>query len=311
MKRRDFLKTIGFGLGFLATRQVFFAPQAARAEEAEGCKIVVFGSDSLQIDYAQTLRDQGAPALSSLNQPICSLNGGLSATQPGWATIWSGTPSFLNRTWSNSRFGSMPTNVHIIEKIIDMYIRPKLYVAWITGKGPEIAGNTKDSPHYAVYESVVKTNHPGVYHGDIHRPNSEVYSLALSALQEAASYENYICFVHFIDPDLTGHQSQDYTKYMEAAREVDEYIWDLMQLLPEADIIYCSDHGFNFMELGDVENGHSFSPRGMLATNFPTLDVQYTEQSSIGRLIYKLAGGNPHLCFTGESTYSMYGVDLI
>ena len=34
-------------------------------------------------------------------------------------------------------------------------------------------------------------------------------------------------------------------------------------------------------------------------------------QHSVGRLIYKLSGGNPHRCSLRGKAYSMYGVDLI
>ncbi len=96
------------------------------------------------------------------------------------------------------------------------------------------------------------------------------------------------------------------------------YIINLMQLVPQdVDIIYCSDHGFNFRSRGDLRENHIFSPRGMLATNFQTLGFDHVSQDSIGRLIYRRAGGNPDrtVFFKGETgdlvKYQMYGVDLV
>ncbi len=313
MKRRDFLRSMGAGLGVFALGQLSNGrPRKAAAATNKGCRLVVFGSDSLGIEYARTLRRPGVPALSSLERPICSLNGGSSVTQPGWATIWSGLPSYYNGAYSNKHYGAMPENVHIVGKIINDYADQDLSVVWITGKGNNIRGNLVDSPHYAVYDAVVNQGHPGVYYGDEGRKNHEVYRLAVPALKEAVRQRNFIAFVHFHDPDATGHRSRDYATYMQAARRVDRYIWALMQLLSDdTDVIYCSDHGFGFKELGDVKNSHAFNPWGMFATNFSILDVHCTEQASIGRLIYKRAGGDPHHCWSGDLEYSMYGIDLV
>ncbi|NIO06072.1 MAG: hypothetical protein GTN74_16175 [Proteobacteria bacterium] len=166
MKRRDFLNAIGTGLGVLTLGQLSEShPKRATAVVTTGCRIVVFGADGLGIEAAQELRIQGAPALSSLRPPICSLNGGFSATQPGWATIWSGLPSYYNNAYSNRAYGVMPENTHILSKIIRAYADQDLYLVWITGKGKNILGNVEDSPQYPVYDAIVNQGHAGVYYG--------------------------------------------------------------------------------------------------------------------------------------------------
>ncbi|NIO06073.1 MAG: hypothetical protein GTN74_16180 [Proteobacteria bacterium] len=113
-----------------------------------------------------------------------------------------------------------------------------------------------------------------MYTTELKRENYEVYNLAVSGLQDAVAHDNFIAFVHFHDPDDTGHHLQDHAEYMEAALRVDRYIWGLMKsLTPGTDVTYCSDHGFSFKELGDAENSHRFCPWGTLATNFPVLNV--------------------------------------
>lgn len=311
MKRRDFFKIAGAGLGAIALGR-FACPKIANANTT-GCKIVVFGSDSLRIDYAQDLRNSGAPALSSLNPPICSISGGVSVTQPGWATVWCGAPSYYSRVWTNMKYDSMPINAHAIEKIANLYTQNNLYVGWLTGKGWLIDGRNLNAPHYPV-RNMIQNGQAGKYYGDQFRPDSEVFNKGVEILQEAIQYENYICFIHFQNPDATGHQQRSYTAYMDAALQVDTYISQLMQIVLDANIIYCSDHGFNFKELGDVETNHNFSPRGMLSTNFPTIPgVKNVEQSSIARLVYRLAGGDPDHCTAGNNgaKYSMYGINLI
>ncbi len=333
MDRRDFLKKSGIGAGSMMLSMMLgqspgLRPEAG-AEELNvdrQCRIVVFGSDGLRIDFAKVLRKAGAPALSALNPAICSLSGGFSVTQPGWAAIWSAMPANFNKAYGNDNYGSMPKNIHILERLMNEFRTNDFYAVWITGKGKNIKGNIPESPHYGVYDSIVNKGFPGVYHGDKERPNEEVFHLAGRALQEAAGHDNFAAFVHFHDPDTTGHKTQDYREYLKAAGRVDAYIDALMKQLPEdTDIIYCSDHGFNFKTLGDVESSHGFSPWGMVATNADTLVADENQfgfggriiqaasvcQHSVGRLIYKLSGGNPHRCALWGKAYSMYGVDLI
>ncbi|MFH1998140.1 MAG: alkaline phosphatase family protein, partial [Planctomycetota bacterium] len=134
---------------------------------------------------------------------------------------------------------------------------------------------------------------------------------ASRTLEKAVVHEHFCCFIHFRDPDHTGHVSKRYNKYLERAREVDYYISDLMsQLPPDTDIIYCSDHGFNFVELGEVYDAHQYAPRGMVATNFETNPFDHVTRETIGRMIYTRGGGDPDHCVTDGHEYAMYGVDL-
>jgi hypothetical protein len=195
---------------------------------------------------------------------------------------------------------------------MDKFLGKDFYAVWIHGKRDNIRGNIPESPHYQVYDRIVNKNYPGVYYGEEVGLNDPlVYRLATEALTEASLHENFCCFVQFGNPDNAGHRYEDYNKYLEYAFRVDEAIYDLMQLLPDdTDIIYCSDHGFNFKSLGEIENSHMFAPKGMLTTNFPTLQTPYVCQHSIGRLIYTRSGGDPNHVDLASGTYSMYGTDL-
>ncbi len=273
----------------------------------------MFGADGLRIEVAQMLHSMRSPALGALNPPLNALSGGgFSVTQPGWASIWSGMPSYLNNCWSNETFGAMPENGHIFGKLIAEFKDHDFYPVWISGKGPYVRGNIPESPHYQVYEQIVLNGHSGLYQSDLWMGNDKVYQIASQSLQEAVRHHNFACFILFGNPDGTGHKGS-YSNYVDASYEVNMYISKLMNILPpDTDIVYCSDHGFNFVEIGEVETGHHFAPNGMLATNFPTragTNVQVTRET-IGRLIYKKAGGNPDNCVSGAISYAMYGVDL-
>lgn len=327
IKRRTFLKTmvgaaaLGFGVSVLpATSRRAYPAVGGGIGDFGGCRLVVFGADGLRFDTAQDMWNQGAPALSSLNPPILSVNGGLSVTQPGWATIWMGLPSYYTGAIDNSTYSAPLEFMHIMRKLMWKYRDEDHYSVWITGKGGNIKGNSSDAPHRELYYYLkMRKSYPGFYDADIGHSNDEVYALAQVALAEAVTHRNFTCFVHFVDPDHTGHIKANYADYLDAAlEEVDQYISLLMQLLPpDVDIIYCSDHGFNFKELGEIETGHRYAPWGMLATNFQTNNFECVPQDSIGRLIYARGGGNPD--YTGAydrgagitRAYRMYGIDLV
>lgn len=280
------------------------------------CKIVIFGADGLGIGHAATLRDGGAPGLNALHEPICLHSDGLSVTQPGWATMFSGLPSEHIKCWRNQEYKKMPNGYHLIKKLIETYESRDLYVVWITGKGPNITGfnfeTQSKGPHWSVYNKIVNGNHPGIYHGDAPRNNLEVFNLAFSSLSEAITHENFIAFVHFGDPDDTGHATESHDSYMNAAGIVDGYINTLINLLQNGtDVIYCSDHDFHFQELGDAETRHRFAPRGVMATNVVTLSKPEISQMTLGRFIYRRAGGNPDWTLNKYGNpYHLYGVEI-
>lgn len=328
LDRRTFLKIMGVSALSIGAQGLPISSKLVRPAQAdqqpgtfEKCRIVVFGSDSLKIDYAKELVKRGAPALNALNHPICATCGGLSCTQPGWASIWSALPSEKIRCWANGRYEAMPRGFHIVDKLAQPEAYGEdLYIIWITGKGHNIRGLEEESPHHAVYELIKGGKNPGVYLADEERSDLNVKNAALEALEELRyrNPENFICFIHFRNPDHKGHdvagkEPDDYEQYMSKAYNVDKKIYKIMQVLPQdTDIIYCSDHGFDFMTQGDPRDGHKFSPYGMVATNFQTLNKEDVSQMSIGRLIYKRAGGNPD--FTSKKNgnlYMMFGEDLV
>jgi hypothetical protein len=312
MDRRTLFKTTLAALAALGTgthRKLLAKPPPPR----NGIKMVIFGVDALRHDSALQLRGEGSPALAALNAPVRLLSGGgYSVTQPGWASIWSGLCSVHNNTYQNDVYQAMPVDTHIMGRLIKMHGASEFFPVWITGKGENIKGYAANTPHYQVFKPIVLEGKPGIYKGDRERSNQMVYLAAYQALSQALKYTNFCCFIHFRDPDHEGHEFMKYDRYLDAAREVDQYVFQLMQLLPpDVDIVYCSDHGFNFTELGEVEDAHQYAPRGMLATNFSLFEAPNATRESVGRLIYRRAGGDPDLCQTPYGNYAMYGVDLL
>jgi predicted AlkP superfamily pyrophosphatase or phosphodiesterase len=321
--RRNFLKTIVLGSLPLFLKgcgqkssDAATTPVVNNAASPVSNNVVVFGVDGLRYDTAAWLRENGSPGLDSLYPPIPALSGGgHSVTQPGWADIWTGMPSLYHRAWDNAEFSAMPYDLHIMAKLMN----EGFYAIWITGKGYNILGQIPESPHYQVYKYLIDENYPGEYHGDRGRSSEEVFELAYQAFQTAITEDKFVAFVHFRNPDAAGHNTLNYDSYVKAAKEVDLYISELIAILPpETNIIYCSDHGFSFKELGEGRYGHRYSPIGMVATNVDHPQESLVTRTSIGRAIYLLTGNNPNKCFAKElhpdcsdCNYSMYGIDFL
>jgi len=318
VNRREFAKTLA-SFAILATPGLGPAwwrrgPRAAFAGEdpPAPCRIIVFAADGLRDDYARALRAEGAPGLARLGAVATCLAGGQSVTQPGWATIWTGLPSYYTGAYGNNEYVRMPRRMHLMKKIQVLYRGEDLYIGWVTGKGKNICG-LKDGPHWQVRKLIQNGLAAGTYAGDLARSNAEVFQLGQEVIGEALGHERFVLFIHFHDPDGTGHMSKDLGEYMAAAREVDAYIAALMDQAAGsgAALVYVSDHGFDFKHAGDVRDAHQFSPRGMLAANVP-LPADVLDQCSAARLIYRLAGGDPdqveYVRDDGKAVeYGMYG----
>lgn len=302
--------TIGTGPAGKRASASPFSPM--RGENATTkCRIVVFGIDGLSYDAAMYLRRMGAPAISTLYPPMYALSGGgASQTEPGWADIWSGLPSLIHNTYANGMYGQMPDRAHLMVRLIDRYAGNDFFAGWLTGK--PVRGQEEGTPHYELYTRINEDGCPGFCENSTYRSDIKIYDIATGIIAEAATYDNFCLFIHFANPDKTGHATESWDSYLEAAWEVDTYVSYLMENLPDdTDIIYCSDHGFNFTERGKVENNHNYAPDGMFTCNFAHTRYNYITRQTIGRTIYRLGNEDPDFVVGGLGTYALYGIDII
>lgn len=342
--RRDLFRAAGFaGAALLTSSIIPKLVKTAYAEEPliqpsayqepgsfDHCRMAIFGADSLGIENSLILRNQGAPGLNVLNPPFCSVSDGLSVTQPGWATILTGLPIGHTGALTNRKYERVPNKYHIFARLMEEYNGRDLYIVWVAGKGKQITGfnpnrgkNGKKGPHYSVYKAIkLDQSQQGIYEADVKRDyytsNQQVFDLATApnGLPEAITHENFLAFIHFEHPDRIGHISKDYNTYMQSALDVDDYISQMISMLPDGtDILYCSDHDFHFKSQGWPESRHKFAPFGMAATNVATLDEPIVPQTSLGRFIYRRAGGNPNYIYNKPEgslrAFNMYGLDLV
>jgi len=321
MKRREFLG----GTVALAALTAINGSVPAEAEDPIEGPIVVFGYDALAVDFALQLaaaNPQGA--LNRMPSGIgCLTTDGFSMTQPGWCQIWHGLPAYFTGILENTDTIATINRTHIVYRI---YTRRALdSLVWITGKGRNISGfyDGEPGPHYEVYRLITEGRVPGAYFGDVGRANSEVTELA--SLHLPTLGPRGIGFVHYHDPDDTGHSSQSFDEYMASAVSVDNDVAMLMDLCPEGTrFILCSDHGFNFTELGDIETNHMYAPHGFIAFSDPittaptsfelrggTVSAPMFNQPTVAAKVYRHFGFDPRNIRLIRESYSLYHTGII
>lgn len=317
MKRREFL-------GGTAALAALTAVSGSVAADDVG-PIVVFGYDALAVDFAlqlATANPQGA--LNRMQSGIgCLMTDGYSMTQPGWCQIWHGLPAYFTGILKNEDAIATISRTHIVFRLF--LLRALDSLTWITGKGLNISGfyDGIPGPHYDVYRLISNGWVPGAYFGDVTRENSEVTALASMHLPSLGP--RGIAFIHYKDPDATGHSSGSFEQYMASAVSVDNDVAMLMDLCPAGThFILCSDHGFNFQELGDFETNHVYAPHGFIAfsdvvttapTSFElrgsTVSAPMFNQATVAAKIYRHFGGDPKQVKHGSGVYSLYHTGTI
>jgi arylsulfatase A-like enzyme len=124
--------------------------------------------------------------------------------------------------------------------------------------------------------------------------NQKVGEMALKNLEQCRD-KRFLFFVHFAEPDHSGHQhGENSQEYSDALKSDDEWTGKIIAKLKELEIysktlVYVVvDHGFN-----ESQSGHSYAPYVFIATN----DKQVTRK----------AGGREDIAPT---VLERFGIDL-
>ncbi len=103
--------------------------------------------------------------------------------------------------------------------------------------------------------------------------NEKVGERALAELEKRKDH-NFLFFIHFADPDHTGHKfGENSQEYTDAIKSDDEWTGKIIAKLKELGLyqktlVYVVvDHGFN-----EGQKGHSYAPYVFLATNDPKVN---------------------------------------
>jgi len=235
---------------------------------------------------------------------------GATDTKAGWAQIVSGYAPEKTGVYSNKNYQSIPVGYTIFERVEERFGPENIATIAVVGKSGNVGAappgripleqfekkmarqkkidkkqpgkggfqgldvveedgkkfvETPAQPHYnASLAMDLFTNAVG--------ENEKVAKLALENLEKCRD-KPFVMFVHFWDPDHTGHaHGENSQQYTDAIKDDDMWTGKIVEKLKELGLyektlIYIAvDHGFN-----EGEQGHSYAPYVFLATNDPAV----------------------------------------
>lgn len=166
-------------------------------------------------------------------------------TKDQHATLLTGKDATVHGVWSNGVFGLIPQGLTIYETLRSKVQGIKM--AHLAGKcgnvGPETFGNA------ARVVNVFAACRDGK-EGNFEPAELAARAAALIAEWEAAGVKNWFVFVHFGEPDATGHRDGvNSEEYRTQLRNDDKQLGVMLESVPpEAEVFVLSDHGFGTFE---------------------------------------------------------------
>lgn len=162
-------------------------------------------------------------------------------TKDQHATLLTGVDATVHGVWNNGVFGVIPDGLTIYEILRNKV--PGIKLAHLAGKcgnvGPDTFGNA--IADVDVFEACRDGKD-----GNFTPAETAARAAALIREWESENVENWFIFVHFGEPDATGHRyGVGSDEYRDQLRNDDEQLGVILSAVPqEAEVFVLSDHGF-------------------------------------------------------------------
>lgn len=239
--------------------------------------VLVVGWDGVQRDhffqcYDAKLADcpRGLPNIRRLSGGKIfpsTITDGATCTKPGWAQLLSGYSAKVMGIHDNIIFRALPAGYSVMEKLETWLGRDEVYTLFLAGKTDHVGGSCagKGEPWCNAKQSMDHfENALGL--------NLNVGSRFLAFLEQIND-RRFFAFVHFMEPDNTGHQqSESSTAYSVMLWNSDVWLGRMMDALERLGLqrktlIYViTDHGFD-----EGKKTHWNAPYSITASNDPRL----------------------------------------
>jgi hypothetical protein len=248
--------------------------------------VLVIGWDGVQRDhfyecYNQELSEcpDGLPNLKELsNNNIfnMTITNGATDTKAGWAQILTGLNAEKTGVYDNNYFQAIPEGYSIFEKLENYF---DIVTFFIVGKGNHIGLFCEGEQSQSKKNKIITEDFPWCnakkaidFSQNALGENENVGTLALEKIEEYKD-NKFFGFIHFEDPDHTGHEyGENSEEYTEQIVDDDHWLGQIIDKLKELGIyentyIYViTDHGFD-----EGKSGHSNAPYTFFATNDPNI----------------------------------------
>ncbi|MFB0524922.1 MAG: alkaline phosphatase family protein [Phycisphaerae bacterium] len=286
---------------------VAVAPPTVQAVERPQ-NIILFGWDGAQRDHVnECLSRKELPTLQKLIDQGSFVEidvEGKTDTKAGWSQILTGCYPEVTGVYSNREYQPIPKGLTIFERLENHFGPERFVTVAVIGKSGHVgaAAPTKTRVKDETEEPSAKKKKKKKPQGKIidengikyrvvpgqpyylAKDNMDIFENALSKNEKVGSrtmellekYKDrpFFFFVHFAEPDHSGHGNGENSKeYNDGIISDDLWTGKIMQKVKELGLAektqyyITADHGFN-----EGATGHSFAPYVFLATNNKKVD---------------------------------------
>lgn len=191
----------------------------------------------------------------------------VTVTKPAWTVILTGYTADQNYVLWGPHYEEVPLKRFLFGRLESHYGSNNIYSAWISSK-PKPLNLSQGEPFYRIWKAYEEGYIEYVNWENPLSPE-EATTVMLTVLPQAITYPRFFLFVHFKEPDASGHKfGQGSPEYLDAIRRCDDGLGELLDFLDsnhlmENTLIYVvTDHSFN-----RASNYHNCAPMCFLATN--------------------------------------------
>ncbi|MFZ5784955.1 MAG: alkaline phosphatase family protein [Acidobacteriota bacterium] len=249
----------------------------ARAAAGPWDHVLIVGWDGVQRDHLHECLARRLPGCEQGLPNLEALSGGrvfdlvvtsaYTETKPGWVEILTGLDARPLGIESNRSYRPVPEGFSLFERLERHLGEGAVTSLFIAGKGENLGGRCDVYPQEpwcitAGRVDFFRNNLGG---------NDAVGAVALARLEASRGAEHLVAFVHFEDPDHTGHQSgENSAAYTSRLLDDDRWLGLLVDKLHEVRLLartlvyVVTDHGFD-----EGRKSHLNAPFGFVAGNDP------------------------------------------
>jgi hypothetical protein len=243
--------------------------------DAPPFNVLIVGWDGVQRDHLRDCYDRRDPGCPGGLPNVARLSAGrgilpitvtsaATSTIPGWVEILTGYDAATLGIPDNSHYQSAPAGYSLFEKAERFFGASRVVTIFLASKGNHTGGDCAVQPPEPWCAARKRLD---VFENDL-GANRNVAEKAMEVLR-AHRDRPFVAFLHFWDPDHTGHaRGENAPEYSAALLELDGWLGRLLDELKalglegQTLVYVVSDHGFN-----EGEKQHTAAPFTALATN--------------------------------------------
>jgi len=291
MDRRDFLKAMAISSAAFVLPNKVFANEIMQIPNPTS-KLLMVIWDGCERTRVKTLMSAGLLPNLALVASQGSIVGvetvARTCTKPAHACIITGYGPNETLVYDNKMWSQMPAGLSIMERLF-AHFGPNFRVFWNAGKPQHVAASELTSVFHCVDEVCFRCTPDADRHPD------ETGDYAVRWLENFSADPGF-WFIHFREPDQTGHQYGEASdEYSAMIIRLDWWLGRMLAVCPsDMAIMVLTDHGFDiggphkYNKHGELKCAHYHAPKAWVACNRPL--VRGGTLLDVAPTVYELFG---------------------